>query len=335
MKRKKTDAAFTSDDVLAALRSATRVLGFGMLGVLLYYFTSGIAMVAPNEAGLVLRLGRPLGAPRPPGLLLAFPLPIDEVIKVPVKTVQEVPLNLWACAGADSGSLDPAAQPYSLTGDANIIRANFVVRYQIADPAAYALGASDRDGLRDAILYQAACKAVSAMSVENALTVGKNEIGLSALRLAQAELDRLGLGLRLLAFETKEIAPPSTVAGAFQAVVSAKVQARTFVEEANSYAASQLPGAEAEANRIRQEAETYAQGTIAKARGEASAFNALETQYAANPTLVRARLYGEALSVALPKAKLSTLLPGTGSPRVLLAPQVDKSPRRSEPDSLP
>lgn len=331
MKRKTTSASFTAQDVLAALKAATRLLAVGMTGIIIYYLVSGITMVAPNEAGIVLRFGKQLGPPRPPGLLAALPRPVDEVIKVPVKTVQEAPLTLWACAGADTGSLDPAAQPYSLTGDANIIRAHFVVRYQIADPAAYALGANDRERLRDAILYQAACKTISSMGVETILTIGKDEIGLRALRLAQREMDRLETGLRLLAFETKEVAPPSPVATAFQAVVSAKVQARTFVEEAHSEAASQLPGARAEANRIRQEAEAYASQITAKATGEADAFNTLLAQYAAHPALVRARLYGEALSAALPKAKLSTLLPGgNGAPRLLLAPQPGKNLRTSE-----
>ena len=243
---------------------------------------------------------------------------------MPVKSLQEVSLDLWAAPRDDNpqGSLSPVKQPYTLTGDVNIIQARFVVRYQISDPAEYLLAAKDREALRDAILYQSVCQVLSTMTVEDALTAQKNHIGQEAMRLAQERLDALGLGIQLSAFETREIIPPKTVLGAFQAVVSAKVQAKTFIEEANTYAASTIPDATAQAYRIAQEADSYARQLVAMAQGESTSFLALLNQDRTNPLLVRSRLYGEMVDTVMSKVKVSTVVPGgKGATRLFLEPQ--------------
>jgi modulator of FtsH protease HflK len=323
MSRRREDALFSAHAILSALRSSIRILRWGMLVLVLIYLCSGITVVKPNERGLILRFGRALPKSAPPGLLLAFPAPIDEVIMLPAKSVQEVVLDAWT-PNDDSyrDSLHPARDPYTITGDVNIIRARFSVRFQVANPIAYEFGASEREKLRDAIFYQSACRVLAGMSVDDALTTHRDFIGQESMRLAQEELDRLGLGVQLLAFETREINPPAPVLPAFQDVVSAKVEAKTLVEPARSRHASLIPEATAEAYRIRQEAQSYAQGLTAKAQGEVSAFLALLKEYRANPGTVHTRLYAEMLEKVLPKLRVTSVVPSDrGDLRVLVSPQ--------------
>lgn len=323
MKQKREDALFSAHAILAALRSSIRILRWGMLVLVLIYLCSGITVIGPNERGLVLRFGRALPKTAPPGLLLAFPAPIDEIVRLPAKSVQDVTLDAWGESnGTWQGSLHPARDPYTISGDVNIIRARFSVRYQIADPIDYAFGATDRDALRDAVLYQSACQTLAGMNVDDILTTRRDYIGQEAMRLAQAAMDRLGLGIQLLAFETREINPPAQVVSAFQDVVSAKVQAKTLVEPARSRAATVIPEAKAEAYRIQQQAQSYAQGLTAKARGEVSSFLAILKEYRANSGTVRTRLYAEMIEQVLPKLRVSTVLPAGGTPvRLLIEPQ--------------
>jgi membrane protease subunit HflK len=323
MSRRREDALFSAHAILAALRSSIRILRWGMLVLVLIYLCSGITVVGPNERGLLLRFGRALPKSAPPGLLLAFPAPIDEVVMLPAKSVQEVVLDAWT-PNDDSyrDSLHPARDPYTITGDVNIIRARFSVRFQVADPIAYEFGASEREKLRDAIFYQSACRVLAGMSVDDVLTTRRDFIGQASMRLAQGELDRLGLGVQLLAFETREINPPAPVLPAFQDVVSAKVEAKTLVEPARSRHASLIPEANAEAYRIQQEAQSYEQGLIAKAQGEVSAFLALLKEYRANPGTVHTRLYAEMIEKVLPKLRVATVVPSDrGDLRVLVSPQ--------------
>jgi modulator of FtsH protease HflK len=323
MSRRREDALFSAHAILAALRSSIRVLRWGMLVLVLIYLCSGITVVAPNQRGLILRFGRALPKSAPPGLLLAFPPPIDEVVMLPAKSVQEVVLDAWK-PNDDSwhDSLHPERDPYTITGDVNIIRARFSIRFQVADPIAYEFGASERENLCNAICYQSACRVLAGMSVDDALTTRRDFIGQESMRIAQAELDRLGLGVQLLAFETREINPPAPVLPAFQDVVSAKVEAKTLVEPARSRRASVIPEANAEAYRIQQKAESYAQGLTAKAQGEVSAFLALLKEYRANPGTVHTRLYAEMIEEVLPKLRVSTVVPtDRGEVRVLVSPR--------------
>jgi membrane protease subunit HflK len=323
MSRRREDALFSAHAILSALRSSIRILRWGMLVLVLIYVCSGITVVKPNERGLILRFGRALPKSAPPGLLFAFPAPIDEVIMLPAKSVQEVVLDAWT-PNDDSyrDSLHPARDPYTITGDVNIIRARFSVRFQVADPIAYEFGASRREKLRDAIFYQSACRVLAGMSVDDALTTRRDFIGQESMRLAQEELNRLGLGVQLLAFETREINPPASVLPAFQDVVSAKVEAKTLVEPARSRHASLIPEATAEAYRIQQEAQSDAQGLTAKAQGEVSAFLALLKEYRANPGTVHTRLYAEMLEKVLPKVRVSNVVPSDrGEVRILVSPQ--------------
>ncbi len=322
MTRRKNDALFSAHAILEALRSSIRLLAWAMAALVLFYLASGFTVVGPNEEGVVLRFGRLQPQIHPPGLLLALPSPIDEVIKVPVKTVQEASLDLWATAPTENdASLNPVTQRYSLTGDVNIVRARFVLRYQISDPLEYVVSARDPDQLRDAILYESASQVLASMKVENALTSQKYLIGQDALRLAQEKVTRLKLGLRLVAFEVREISPPRSVVASFQDVISAKLQAKTLVEQANAYAATTLPAAQAEAFRTEQEADAYAQEIAARAQGESTAFLAQLKEYRADPVIMRARLISDMREVVLPQAKVLSVMPAhSGASTILLSP---------------
>lgn len=342
MSRRREDALFSAHAILAALRSSIRVLRWGMLVLVLIYLCSGITVVAPNQRGLILRFGRALPKSAPPGLLLAFPAPIDQVVMLPAKNVQEVVLDAWT-PNDDSWreSLHPERDPYTITGDVNIIRARFSIRFQVADPIAYEFRASERENLCNAICYQSACRVLAGMSVEDALTTRRDFIGQESMRIAQAELDRLGLGVQLLAFETREINPPAPVLPAFQDVVSAKVEAKTLVEPARSRHASVIPEANAEAYRIQQEAQSYAQELTAKAQGQVSAFLALLKEYRANPGTVQTRLYAEMIEEVLPKVRISTVVPtDRGEVRVLVSPRkgelvAPKQESENQPQATP
>jgi membrane protease subunit HflK len=177
--------------------------------------------------------------------------------------------------------------------------------------------------LLDSILYNAAARTLAAMSVDDALTTRRAFVSQETMRLAQAEIDRLRLGIQLLAFETRELNPPTQVMQSFQDVVSAKVEAKTLIEPANSYRASVIPQAATEAYRMQQEAGAYAKQLIAKAQGEVFSFLALLKEYNANPVVIRARLYAEMIETVMPKMRISTILPSsTDELRLVLSPQI-------------
>ncbi|HUJ09732.1 MAG TPA: FtsH protease activity modulator HflK [Verrucomicrobiae bacterium] len=314
------------------MKSSVRLLRWGLLLLALIYLASGVTVVGPNETAFVLRFGKLQPGLHGSGLLIALPQPIDEVVKVPTRSVQEIQLDAWAPAistadlaqmpAANLGeTLDPVQDGYTLTGDANIIRARFSARYQVSDPIAYALTVKNQPVLLEAVLYQAATGVIAQMKVDDVLAAGLEELRERTLRAAQTQLDQLGMGIRLLAFEVHEIIPAQQVLPAFEDVVSARVESRTLIEQANSYRASELPGARADAYRIKQEADAYSQDLVAQATGEASAFEAIDQQYRLAPELMRTRLYADAMEVILHQLQSGTIFqPSGGSLKLLLQP---------------
>jgi modulator of FtsH protease HflK len=285
------------------------------LMAVLYAF-SGVTIVKPDEVAVVLRWGRLVGETpalqqHGPGLLFAFPKPIDEVVRVQVKHVWEVSVTTLAPASFDFDTqytmggletLDPIKQGYALTGDQNIVQANMVARYRISDPAEWAFyGAKAEDVLRVEVTA-AMVRSLGEMGVDRVLSDGRKTLIAVATRRAQMGLDASHSGLELTSLELTRLAPPSALAGDFDAVQSAFVESQTAQNKAQAFAQSAIPQAQAEADRGIQSAHAEADSELASARGEANAFRSLEREYRANPAVIRERLYRDAIEKAISSA---------------------------------
>lgn len=330
---------------LEALRASIGVLRWALTLLIVIYLVSNIRVISPNENGLVLRFGRLTGHVHPPGLLLALPFPIDHVIVVPTRTVQEIELQEWSAphaaapaADASAGAsppvketLHPVSDGYLLTGDDNLVHATFLVRYTISDPEAYALNTKDTEGflrktagakdtkeLLRKILRDAATEAVQSVGVDDALTSGQEQLRNECRRIAQGKIDRLQLGIALQAWEIREIIPARQVLQSFEEVVSAQVEARTMTEKANAYREARLPEIEARVFRIKQEASAQAQRTIVKARGEATSFLAQWDAARENPDAFRIRRHLEVIEYIMRRTWLPAINAGKGLPLQLL-----------------
>src|ERR1700680_3006244 len=108
------------------------------------YLLSGITIVKSDEVAVILRWGRLVGETpalqeHGPGLLFSFPRPVDQVVRVKVKHVWDVPVDTLASGerGAED-TLDPVTQGYAVTGNQNIVHVNMVAHYRVRDPAEWA-----------------------------------------------------------------------------------------------------------------------------------------------------------------------------------------------------
>ena len=331
--------------LLRAFESSFRLLRWGLVAALAVYLSSGIAFVAPHEEAAVYRLGRLTGV-HPPGLLLALPPPFDTVVRVPSRTSQELVLAAWAGTAADqpaarkpgdeqyahlaamaaaripgsaaapaSGvrALHPVRDGYTVTADANLVQGRFALRYRIRDAVIWLSHARSVEPLLAAAGYSAFTHVLATRNVDDALAGGQATLTAEVRRLVQARADALRLGGEIERVEIREIAPPRAVVPAFEAVVSAQVEARTAAEQARTYRAELIPKARAEAYRLRSDADSAAAELFAGARGEASAFIALLAEYRRAPEPLRSRLAAETRARVLPRLKSKTVLPA-GAP---------------------
>jgi membrane protease subunit HflK len=286
------------------------------------YALSGITVVKPDEVAVILRWGRLVGdAPglqaHGPGLLFAFPRPVDQVVRVQVKRVFEVPVTTLAAVGEDSSSgyytIDPLTQGYALTGDQNIVHVEMVARYRIRDPAEAAFyGAKAEDVMRVEVTA-AMVRSLGEMTVDRVLADGRKDLVATASRRAQEGLDRSQAGLELSSLELTRLAPPTALAADFDAVQSSYINAETRKKDAQAYAERVIPGAQSEANGKLQTARGETDAALAKARGEAATFLALAKEYRANVVVVRERLYRDSVEQAIRSAgKVQWVPPPTG-----------------------
>ena len=109
---------------IAILNTAMRYCKWLIVILIVLICCSGIRVVNNYEVAVVLRFGRLVGDTREeqvrePGLLLAFPYVIDEVIKVPVGKVHEVSISTHADI-ADPTYAEIENTGYVITGDESI-----------------------------------------------------------------------------------------------------------------------------------------------------------------------------------------------------------------------
>jgi membrane protease subunit HflK len=311
--------------LLDSLTTVFRLLKWVAALAALAIFVSGITVVNPDEVALRLRFGRLTGQTRAeqvhgPGLLVAWPYLVDNVIRVPVKRVHEMRIDALAGGPGPGGDrLDITAIGYALTADHNIVQPVAVVKYQIVDPVAWALRiVAPESVVRDAVV-SALTQTLGEMTIDAILVDGRKPLAARALGRAQARLDTEGSWVRLLALEFTALRPPPQVARDFDAVQSAFVERKTRVDEARSYREQALPQAASDAQGQIRQAEADEAARLAEARGAAAAFLAIREEHRRNPGVVRQRLYREAMERALDTVGARILVPpGADTGRILI-----------------
>jgi modulator of FtsH protease HflK len=317
--------------LLESLSTVFRLLKWVAALAALAILLSGISVVKPDEVALRLRFGKLTGQTRAeqvhgPGLLVAWPYLVDDVIRVPVKRVHEMRIDALAGGSRPAENrLDITGTGYALTADHNIVQPAAVLKYQIADPVAWAIRIVAPEAvIRDAVV-SALTQTLAEMMIDAILVDGQKQLAAQAIARAQARLDVDRPWVRLLALEFTALRPPPQVAGDFDAVQSAFVTRKTRVDEARSYREQTLPQAAADAqDRVRQ-AEADEAARLAEARGAAAGFLAIREEYRRNPGVVRQRLYREAMERALSTVGGRILVPpGADTGRILIPS--DKAP---------
>jgi len=281
--------------------------------MMLLYGISGITIVKSDEVAVILRWGRLVGTTpalqeHGPGLLFAFPRPVDRVVRVQVKHVWEMPVRTLAGyfdddeGVGDENTLSPLTQGYAVTGDHNIVQVLMVARYRVRSPGEWAFYGPKADDVLRVEVTSAMVRSLGEMGVDRVLADGRTDLIATATRRAQAGLDSAHSGLELASLELTSLAPPAAVAKDFDAVQSAFIGAETMKKDAQAFAETAIPQAHAKADAAVQTARSAADSELALSRGSAEAFHALEQEYRTNRVVVRERLYRDAVERALNQA---------------------------------
>jgi membrane protease subunit HflK len=280
-----------------------KTIKYGVIGVIILIFIfSSFFTISPEEVGVILRFGKYTRTVNP-GLNFKIPF-IETLDKVPVQRQLKEEFGFRTEeAGVRSrysrgNYLDESLM---LTGDLNAAVVEWIVQYRIKDPYKYLFKVRNaKQTFRD-ITEAVMREIVGDRTVNEVLTVGRQEISLTVLDKLQELCDAYETGINVDQVVLQDVNPPDRVKPSFNEVNEAQQEREKLINQARSEYNKIIPRAKGEAEQIIQEAEGYATERVNLAKGEAARFNSLFEEYRKAKDVTRQRLYLETLSKVLPK----------------------------------
>jgi membrane protease subunit HflK len=263
-------------------------------------WTSGYTVQAESE-GVVLRFGKFLKTVEP-GLHFKLPFGIDRVSVLPTRRQLKLEFGFVTpgYTNPHQPGKDAGEERSMVTGDLNAALVEWVVQYRIDDPKQYLFDVRNPDRtLRD--LSEAAMREVIGdRTVDEVITIGRQDIEISALARMQELAKRYTLGIRVDQVQLKNVNPPAEVQASFNEVNKAQQDRENAINIANGDYNEAVPRARGQADQMIRAAEGYRFKRVNEAQGDVASFNAILAEYVKAPEITRTRLYLETMGDVLP-----------------------------------
>jgi membrane protease subunit HflK len=228
--------------------------------VLLSFFFSLWFTVAPEEVGVILRFGKYTRIANP-GLNFKLPLGIEKVYKVPVERQLKLEFGFRSTTPgvktqySSKGYLEESLM---LTGDLNSAQVEWIVQYRIQDPYKFLFRVRNavqtfRD-INEAVVREV----VGDRTVDEVLTVGRQEVATTVTLKLQELSDQYEMGIKADQVVLQDVNPPEAVKAAFNEVNEAQQEREKLINQAKSEYNKVIPKAKGEAARTIEKAKGYA-----------------------------------------------------------------------------
>jgi membrane protease subunit HflK len=274
------------------------VLALLGLGAWSAYYT-----VPSDSVAVVQRFGKYL-KDVPPGLHFKLPLGIDAATIVPVKRQLKQEFGFTT-----PGASDPYQSPrpregkqetQMVTGDLNAALVEWVVQYRISDPVKFLFEVREPTETLRYVSESVMREVVGDRTVDEVITIGRQEIETEALTKMQALSTKYAMGISIDQVQLKNINPPEPVQESFNEVNQAQQEKEKLINEARRDYNKVIPLAEGEKDQRIREADGYRLKRINEAEGDVARFSVLFTEYSKAPEVTRRRIYIETLQDVMP-----------------------------------
>ncbi|MCC8416734.1 MAG: FtsH protease activity modulator HflK [Rickettsia endosymbiont of Gnoriste bilineata] len=271
------------------------------LSLVAIWFASGVYEVKEGEEAAVMRFGQ-FVRKGSPGLNYHLPLPFEQVVVEKVNQSRRIEIG-YRSANNLRSNIDNTkaitAESAMLTGDENIVALNCDVMWHISDLEKYIFNIVNPEELVKIVAESAIREVIGNTPISSILSDQKQEITNKIEALTREILVHYNAGVEIEKVQLLKAEPPIEVIDAYRDVQTSKADKEREINQALSYNNDILPKARGEAARILQEAEGYRQEVISKAEGDSKRFAAVYTQYVANKSITKDRLYLEAIEKIL------------------------------------
>ncbi|MCF8480402.1 MAG: FtsH protease activity modulator HflK [Rhodospirillum sp.] len=276
---------------------------FGLIVLLGLAVWSAYYTVPSDSVAVVQRFGKYLQEV-PPGLHFKLPMGVDTATIVPVKRQLKQEFGFMT-PGATDGFQSPrprdaTKETQMVTGDLNAALVEWVVQYRISDPVKFLFEVREPSETLRYVSESVMREVVGDRTVDEVITIGRQEIESEALTKMQALSTKYATGLSIDQVQLKNINPPQPVQESFNEVNQAQQEKEKLINEARRDYNKVIPLAEGEKDQRIREADGYRLKRINEAEGDTARFNALFAEYSKAPEVTRRRLYLETLQDIMP-----------------------------------
>lgn len=266
--------------------------------------------VEPEEAGVVLRFGR-FERQVQSGLHMKLPYPFESVMKVPVERQLKEEFGFRteeAGIRTTYSSEDLTAESLMLTGDLNVAVVEWTAQFRVRDPYKYLFRVRNvRNTFRD-MNETVMREVIGDRSVNEVLTVGRQEIAAEVEQRLQALCDQYETGIKVEQIVLQDVNPPDAVKPSFNEVNQAQQEREKLINQARADYNQIIPRAKGRAEQTLEQAQGFATDRVNRARGDAELFIQVHAAYQRAPEVTRRRMYLETMSKIYPKVKKKIVL---------------------------
>ncbi len=267
------------------------------LAILSLWFASGIYRVEADEVGIVLRFGE-FHRRSDPGLNYHFPYPIETVATPRVTTINREEVGFRSTEGGFMDQENRRTVPEEslmLTGDKNLVSAQFEVQWRIKDAARFLFNTRSPEFLVKPVAETAMREVMGNMPLNKALSDKRQPIAEATKALMQSILDDYKTGIEIFEVNLLAVDAPQPVVDAFIDVLAAQQEKETLQNQAKRYRDGIIPVAQGQVEKMIKDAEAYKQAVVSKAGGEASRFMAVYNEYKIAKDVTKKRIYLETM----------------------------------------
>mgnify|MGYP000017617917 CR=1 FL=1 len=277
-------------------RAIWTAIALAVFGAWSSYYT-----VPSDSVAIVQRFGK-YTAEVPPGLHFKIPFGIDVTTLVPVKRQLKQEFGFTTPGASDpyQSPTDGRRETEMVTGDLNAALVEWVVQYRVSEPRKFLFEVREPSATLRYVSESVMREVVGDRTVDEVITVGRQEIESEALLKMQALATKYAMGISIDQVQLKNINPPQPVQASFNEVNQAQQEKERIINEARREYNRVIPLAEGEKDQRIREADGYRLRRINEAEGDAARFTALLMEYREAPEVTRRRIYIETLQDVLP-----------------------------------
>jgi membrane protease subunit HflK len=260
---------------------------FTVLIILSLWLISGLYIVDNGEQAVILRFGEYVRTSEE-GLHYHLPFPIESaMIK---KVTQEHRIEIGYKTSGDD-TIDVPSEGVMLTGDENVVKADFTIIWNIKDLKEYFFNIKDQEYTIKIVAESVIREIVGQNSLLDVLIEKRDQIESQTKQSLQELMDKYEGGVQIRSVQLLSVEPPKPVIDSFNDIQRARLEKESMINKAEAYMNERVPYARGEAEKIIKNAEAYKAKTVNAATGDVSRFKEVLSQYRISRKVTEDKIY--------------------------------------------